>query len=186
MKNLIKKARLFLLSIALIGCSIFPSYSCFACEQPVTFDDSITELTNATDIENAISLLGLSDEEAQNVTLYQTTSSGPDVLEHGVTQMPTFRLYSTSSNRGRDRIFNGTKLKVAVVVTGTPGDSLHFTFFSYDNVFIVRDIDIGDDGRGVYNGSWFDIRYGGTYFARYERGCCTGNYVDITVVFAVY
>lgn len=183
MKNLTKKVRLYLLSTLLSICTVSSSLPVFACEQNVSSSNDIVELTQPDEIKNAIKILGLTEEEAQKVTLYESRASGPEVLERGVTQMPTFSLFVY--NRGNDRIFNGNKLKVGVVIKGDYRNMVHFRFCSYQDVLLYHSIYMEDNGTAVYESPWFDIRYGGTYYCTYE---CSGvgESTEVTTVFAVY
>lgn len=180
MRN-IKKMRNFVLGTLLTLCLFSSSTHIFACEQPLQYENDIYEITNTDDISLAAKLLGLTEEEAKDATFYSTNI---ETIEYGVTEMPSFTLWTY--NRGNDRIFNGTKLKTAIVIKGSENTYVHVRFCSYQNVIWYTDLHIGDEGYAVYNPDyWHDIMYGGTYFMTYEA-LNTGLYgTEVTVIFAL-
>lgn len=176
----IRKLRKAILAATLSLFMLFSSIPVYACEQSVQNDIEVCEITDDIDIQQAIELLGLTEEEAKEATFY---SANVETIQPGVTQMPTFRMWGY--NRGNDRIFNGTKLKTAIVIKGDYNAYVHVRFCSYERVLWTTDLRIYDEGYAGDNSNyWQDIMYGGTYFMTYEA-MNYGDGIDVTVIFAL-
>lgn len=175
-----KKIRKTILGTILTVSLLSASVPVLACEQDTASNNDIVQITDSDEITEAAEMFQLTDEEAKNVTFY---SANVEVLNHGVTTMPTFTMWTY--NRGADRIFNGTKVATSVVIKGGKYTNLHLRFCSYQDVIWYDDVEVGEDGKGVYRGEWYNILYGGTYFMTYERLGGDGA-LQVTVVYAVY
>lgn len=176
-----KKIRKAFLGTLLTLSLLFASVPILACEEQLQSMNDILEITDPEDITQAVKLLGLTDEEAKESTFY---SANIETIGEGVTEMPTFTMWGY--NRGSDRIFNGTRLRTAIVIKGDTYAYLHVRFCSYERVLWFSDLTIGDEGYAVDNPDyWQNILYGGTYFMTYEAMNSGDNGIKVTVIFAL-
>lgn len=67
---------------------------------------------------------------------------------------------------------------------GNSGANLHVRFRSYQDVIWSTDIKIGNNGKGLYEGGFYNIWYGGTYYMDYEVIGNT-NSIAVSVVYEV-
>ena len=125
--------------------------------------------------EEAISMLGLTPEEAKEVQLYtceissdssdSVTTRSIEVLNAG--DVKPYDLTFHRYNRGLDRKFNGNKMKWAARLISTNGTMASVVRCSYDvpNGYETMDLTPGEYDT-LYT-TWFKIYYGGTYYWKY-------------------
>ncbi len=125
--------------------------------------------------EEAISMLGLTLEEAQEVQLYtceigsdssdSVTARSIEVLNVG--DVKPYDLTFHRYNRGLDRKFNGNKMKWAASLFSTNGSMVSVVRCSYDVPSGYETMDLIPGQYDTLQTTWFKIYYGGTYYWKY-------------------
>ncbi len=125
--------------------------------------------------EEAISMLGLTPEEAEQVQLYTcelgsdssdgATARAIEVLNAG--DVKPYDLTFHRYNRGLDRKFNGNKMKWAAHLTSTNGTMVSLVRCSYDVPSGYETMDLTPGEYDTLYTTWFKIYYGGTYYWKY-------------------
>lgn len=125
--------------------------------------------------EEAIEMLGLTDEEAENVQIYELTPcdndqavqvrSIPSTVNDGVYYED---LTINSGFTGAPHVLNGTKTKWAVSVTAG-NQQLFIGMWSYDSSWIYSGYRYNSitDGN-TFQTDWMPIDYGQTYYFKYH------------------
>lgn len=125
--------------------------------------------------EEAIQMLGLTEEEAEQVTLYTCTIGSDDsslptgraIEELNAGDVKPYDLTFHTYNRGLDRKFNGNKMKWAARLVSTNGTGASVMRCSYDEPNGYESMDLTPGYYDTLYTTWFNIYYGGTYYWKY-------------------
>lgn len=124
--------------------------------------------------EEAIQMLGLTEEEAEQVTFY-TCEVGVDSSEKATRSIETlnsgdvkaYDLTFSTYNRGLDRVFKGNQMKWGCRLVSTTGSGVSVMRCSYDVPDGYEVMDLTPGYYDTQSTTWFSIYYGGTYYWKY-------------------